>query len=123
MNDHGTKSKFSIGLKYALSGIYVFFRDGRNAKIHLTAAVMVTVAGIYIGLTREEWLWISISIALVFIAEMINTSLEKICDLVKPEKDETIKKIKDIAAGAVLIAAIFSLVVAGMIFLPRTGWF
>lgn len=110
------KSKFSIGLSYALKGIFVFFRDGRNAKIHLLAAILIILTGFYFKLTSQEWLWISVAIALVFITEMINTSIELLCDLVAPHKNENTGKLKDIAAGAVLIAAIFALLVAGIIF-------
>jgi diacylglycerol kinase (ATP) len=117
-NDLSTKKKSidPIGLGYAIKGVYVFFKDDRNAIIHLFAAIVVIVAGILFKITTEEWLWISLSIALVFITEMINTSIELLCDLVMPNQNEKAGKLKDLAAGAVLIAALFALVVAGIIF-------
>ena len=113
------KKIYSIGLKFALKGIVSFFRKGRNAKIHLVAAIVVLSAGFYFDLKPEEWLWIALSIALVFITEMINSSIEILCDLVMPEQNENAGRLKDIGAGAVLIAAIFSLVVAAIIFWPK----
>jgi diacylglycerol kinase len=110
------KSYDPIGLGFALKGIYVFFRDGRNAKMQLLAAAAVIISGFIFKITFHEWLWISLAIALVFITEMINTSIELLCDLVMPHQNEKAGKLKDIAAGAVLVAVIFSLVVAGIIF-------
>ncbi|MBK6952819.1 MAG: diacylglycerol kinase family protein [Crocinitomicaceae bacterium] len=110
------KSNDPIGLGYALKGVFVFFRDGRNAKIHLLAAVVVIAAGFFFRITLPEWLWISLAIAIVLITEMINTSIELLCDLVMPNQNEKAGKLKDIAAGAVLVAVVFALVVAGIIF-------
>jgi diacylglycerol kinase len=111
-----TSPKRSIGLKYALKGIYTFFKEGRNAKIQLIAAVLVILAGVYVELTKVEWLWILLAIALVFITEMINTSIELLCDFLMPDRHVKAGKLKDIAAGAVLVASVFALVVAGIVF-------
>jgi len=113
------KKKYSIGLKFALKGIVSFFRNGRNAKIHLAAAIVVISAGFYFNLKPEQWLWITLSIALVFISEMINTAIESLCDLLMPDQSEKAGMLKDIAAGAVLISAVFASVVAGIIFWPK----
>lgn len=110
------KSNDPIGLGFALKGVFVFFRDGRNAKIHLLAAAVVIAAGFFFRITLPEWLWISLAIAIVLITEMINTSIELLCDLVMPHQNEKAGKLKDIAAGAVLVAVVFALVVAGIIF-------
>ncbi len=117
-NDHSKnkKSYDPIGLSYALKGIFIFFRDGRNAKIHLIAASLVIIAGFIFKITTQEWLWISLAIAFVLITEMLNTSIELLCDLVMPHQNEKAGKLKDIAAGAVLVAVVFSLIVAGIIF-------
>lgn len=119
LHNDSSKNKKSIdpiGLRFALKGLLVFFRDGRNAKIHLLAAVAAIIAGFYFQVTPGEWLWIALAITLVFITEMINTSVELLCDLIMPEQNAKAKKLKDIAAGAVLVSAIFSIVVAGIIF-------
>ena len=109
-------SKKGIGLRFALKGIWLFFRDGRNAKIHLVAAILVIASGIYLDLNLSEWLWISLAIALVFITEMLNTSLELLCDLVMQTRHPTAGKLNDGAAGAVLVAEIFALLVGGILF-------
>ena len=103
-------------MKHALKGIYTFFSEGHNAKIQFAAAILVIIAGIYFELNSSEWLWIALAIALVFIAEMINTSIELLCDLLMPEYHVKAGKLKDIAAGAVLVTVIFALVVAGIVF-------
>ena len=105
------KSNF-LGFEFAFRGILIFFAKERNAKIHLLASTIVISAGIYFQIDTTEWLWISLAIVLVFISEMINSAIELLCDLVMPEQNDKAGKLKDIAAGAVLIASIFSLIVA-----------
>ena len=112
------KKRYSIGFKYAVRGITSFFLKERNARIHLLSAAVVVVAGYLYQLNVAEWLWIALAIALVFITEMLNSAIELLCNSVKPGYDETIGRLKDIAAGAVLVAVIFALVVAGIIFVP-----
>lgn len=114
--ESGKKKEFGIGISFALKGIFVFFKEGRNAKIHLIAAVVVFCLGLYLEFNRYEWLFIALAIALVFITEMINTSIELLCDLVMPYQNKNAGKLKDIAAGAVLISVAFALIVAGVIF-------
>ncbi|MBI3133387.1 MAG: diacylglycerol kinase family protein [Bacteroidetes bacterium] len=108
--------KFSIGLNYAFKGVVTFFKEGRNAKIHLVAAIVAVAAGIYCDLKTAEWFWIAAAIALVFITEMLNTAIELLCDLIMPDYHEKAGKLKDISAGAVLVSVLFALVVAGVVF-------
>lgn len=105
--------------KYAFTGIYTLIREEPNAKIHLLAALAVLVAGSFCQLSLGEWAIIGFSITLVFVAEMINTALEKMCDLVTRETNPEIKKIKDIAAGAVLLCACTAVICGLCIFGPR----
>jgi diacylglycerol kinase len=70
-------------------------------------------------LTNTEWCWIIIAIALVFITEMLNTSIEFLTDLVSPNYHPLAKNTKDVAAGAVLVAAIIAIILGLMIFLPK----
>ena len=114
------KNKKGIGLRFAFKGWISFFSE-RNAFIHLCAAVLAIAAGLYLGLAPAEWLWIGLAIALVWITEMLNSALELLADLVKPEHDPTIGRLKDISAGAVLVAVCFALVVAGIIFVPHVA--
>src|SRR5687768_2885515 len=102
---------------FAFKGIYAFFKNENNARVHLLASVFVVISGIFFHLERAEWLWICLCVALVWITEAINTSIEKLVDLISPEFNPKAGMIKDLAAGAVLLAAIFSLIVALIIFI------
>lgn len=105
--------------QYAFNGLRVLFYEEANARIHLVAAIAVILLGLLLKITAPEWLIILFCIALVFICEIINTAIENLCDFISPEKHELIKKTKDLAAAAVLIAAVFSVVVGLIIFLPK----
>lgn len=104
---------------FAFKGIYSLFKNENNARVHLLASVLVIVAGFIFDLEKKEWLWIILAIAVVWITEAINTAIEKLVDLYSPEFNPKAGVIKDIAAGAVLLAAIFAIVVALIIFLPK----
>tara|TARA_B100000497_G_scaffold127563_1_gene169803 strand:+ start:2745 stop:3116 length:372 start_codon:yes stop_codon:yes gene_type:complete len=99
---------------YAFEGILSLFKSEPNAKIHLGAAILVVLLGIYFKVNSYEWCILILCISMVFSAEMINTSIESLCDFYSTEKNQQIKKVKDIAAGAVFITAL-SAVVAGLI--------
>ncbi len=101
---------------YALKGMFLALKDQQNMRIHLTAVIVVTVAGIFLGLTAIEWSLIALCIGSVISSEMMNTAIETLVDLVSPEFNEKAGKIKDIAAGAVLLTAIVATVVAVYIF-------
>ncbi|MCF8248043.1 MAG: diacylglycerol kinase family protein [Saprospiraceae bacterium] len=105
--------------RYAIAGIADMARTQANVKIHLLATVLVVIAGCYFGLTRTEWCLISLAIALVLAAEGFNTALEHLTDLVSPEYHSLAGKTKDVAAGAVLLAAIGAAAVGLLIFLPK----
>jgi diacylglycerol kinase (ATP) len=116
--------KFSIrsrlrSFKFAFNGIWSFIKEEPNARIHLFGAVVAIFLGIILRITLLEWSLIAIVAGMVFVAELINTSLEKISDILAPEWNEKIKRAKDYSAAAVLISAIISLVVGLIIFLPR----
>ena len=85
-------------------------------RIHAVAVIVVTIAGIFLGLTAIEWSVIALCIGSVISAEMINTAIEALVDLVSPEFNQKAGKIKDIAAGAVLLTAIVATIVAVYIF-------
>jgi len=104
---------------YAVTGLYQSFKRETHMQIHTVSAVLVIIAGFYFNITRVEWIAVSGCIALVTITEIINTALEKICDLISLEINPEIKYIKDISAAAVLLASIFSVIVGLIIFLPR----
>lgn len=101
---------------YALKGMFFVLKEQQNMRIHAVAIVVVTVAGIFLDLSAIEWSVIALTISSVIVAEMMNTAIEDLVDLVSPGFNEKAGKIKDIAAGAVLLAAIVATVVAVYIF-------
>lgn len=105
--------------KYAWEGIVSFFRWEHNAQIHLAITFFVLVLSVTLGLTKWEAIAVVFSIAFVWIAEMFNTAIEKSIDFVSTEVHPQIKLVKDISAGAVLIAAITAIIVGCIIFIPK----
>jgi diacylglycerol kinase len=104
--------------KYAFNGIFKVIQTERNFKIHVIAIVLVTTIGFYFSVSQVEWLILILAFILVTVTEMINTALENVSDFVSPHYNEKIKHIKNISAGAVLLAAIGSLIIGLIIFLP-----
>ena len=118
------KQSFSLrdrikSFDYSIQGIVTFFKYEHNAWIHTIAAILVICLGFYFHLSHSEWCWIALSIGLVFMAEMFNTAIEYLTDLVSPEIHPLAKKTKDVASGAVLIAALVAVVIGLLIFIPK----
>ncbi len=118
------QEKFSVAKRiksftYAFNGLRVLFREEHNARIHLFAAVCVIVAGILLKLSPMEWAAVVFAIGLVFGGEIFNSAIEDLADVVCPERDERIKKVKDLSAAAVLVAAITALVIGLFVFIPK----
>ncbi|WP_284164621.1 diacylglycerol kinase family protein [Frigidibacter sp. SD6-1] len=107
----------SVG--FALQGLAFVLRTQHNAWVHLTVAAVVVAAGFAAGLGRQDWLWIVTAIALVWFAEVMNTGFEFLCDVVRPEYSDAVRKAKDIAAGAVLITAAHAVIVGLLTFGPH----
>lgn len=106
---------------YAIRGIQLVFGSEANMKIHATIAVAVVVCGFAFSISITEWLLCLICFGLVMGLEMVNTAIENVVDLVSPDQHPLAGKAKDIAAGAVLIAAVFSAIAGLIIFVPK-GW-
>ena len=104
---------------FAFRGIAAFFHLESKAVIHLTAAVLALGAGWFLEISTIEWLFVVFAIVLVFMAELFNTIAEEMADIVQPDHDQRIGRIKDMAAGAVLIAAVGALTIGLIIFLPK----
>lgn len=102
----------------AFRGIFLLIKSERNFQIHVCALILVVSAGFYFDINRFEWLVIILISALVLGLEGINSALEKLCDEVTEERKESIRNIKDIAAGAVLMAAIAAVIIGITIFFP-----
>ena len=108
--------KFMRSIGFALEGIVFLIKSENNARIHLLATFFVIIASVFFQINLNDWLWIALAIALVWLAEAFNTAIETIADFVSPEKQPMIKKVKDIAAAGVLIAAGFAIFVALKVF-------
>lgn len=104
---------------YAFEGLFDLVRHHPNAQIHLLAIVVVTTAGFYWGLERWEWVAVVLCFALVLALEALNSAVEYLTDLASPDYHPLAKKAKDIAAAAVLIAAMGAVVVAALVFIPK----
>lgn len=111
-----TKQSFIRSMNAAVEGILYTFRSERNMKVHYLASFVVLIASLFFNFTKIEFLILLGSITLVVVCEMLNTAVEKTVDLVTSEFNPLAKIAKDVAAGAVLVSAIFSLVVAYMLF-------
>src|SRR5699024_6974457 len=100
-----------FGFKHAFNGLFYAIKHERNFKIHLLVFVVVGFFGIICSISKDEWLTIFVISAIVFGLELMNTAIEKLCDLYTTDYNKTIKIIKDVSAGAVLIAAIFAVII------------
>lgn len=115
-----TKTKKLINsFKYAIEGIISSFRTEQNMKIHVFIMIVVIILGIILKLSALEWIILTIVIALVISAELFNTTIETVVDMITKEKNEKAKLAKDVAAGAVLVLTIGSVVVGLIIFIPK----
>jgi len=101
---------------FAVKGLKEFFCTQLNSWIQIAASLSVIFAGFYFDISTNEWLAVLLCIALVFVSEIINTAIEYLCNLVSPDYNPLAGKVKDLAAAAVLMASIFSLIVASVVF-------
>lgn len=104
---------------YAFKGLSYAFKSQLNFKIHVVALLVAVILGFVLEVSNQEWLWIALSATLVITMELLNTAIETLVDLVSPEFNVKAGLVKDLSAGAVLVCAIFSLIVASIIFLPK----
>lgn len=113
------KSSFNESLGHALDGIEYTINHERNFKIELFFAIVVTIMSFILKVSIIEWGILVLVISMVLALEMINTAIERCVDLVTKEYKELAKNAKDIAAGAVLVMSMFSVVIGIIIFLPK----
>lgn len=113
----------SKAFRHAFNGLFYFFRKDRNGKIHLVLAISVVIAGWFFTISTTEWALLLLCISLVIGLEMGNHALEKLADATHPEKHPLVGIAKDVAAAAVLWAAIISVVIGLLIFLPKISSF
>jgi diacylglycerol kinase (ATP) len=115
--------RFSIAerlrsFRYAFAGLGLMLRTQHNAWLHLAATIAVCAAALGFQVSREDWRWLVVAILLVWLAEAFNTAFEHLCDVVSPHFHPSVKACKDIAAGAVLIAAVGATVIGATVFAP-----
>lgn len=111
-------ANFIKSFGYAFKGLRLMFVKQRNFYVHIVAMLIALTAAFYFPLLSSERAIIILVIAIVLAAEIFNTSIEKLTDIVQPEYDEKAGQVKDIAAAAVLVLAIAAVVIAGVIFWP-----
>ncbi len=106
---------------FAIEGIVHVLRTHRNMRLHFAAAIVILVAAVWVGVTRFELIALMLAIAFVLVAEMINSAVEQAIDVATTSFDPLAKLAKDIAAGAVLIAAVTAVAIGYLVFSRRLG--
>jgi diacylglycerol kinase len=118
-NHRGFFSREADSFACAFRGIAALLKSEVHARIHLGATVAVLGLGWWFVITPGEWIAVVLAIGLVWVAEALNTAIEYVADLAHPDEHPEVKKLKDLAAAAVLFASIAALVVGLIVFLPR----
>lgn len=116
--------RFSLGriLKsfgYAFQGLKTLTNEESNSWVHILFTSCIIIAGFVFQISSCEWIAVVFAIGFVLVTEIVNTAIENICDFISPARHESIKRIKDLSAAAVLVSAITALVVGLIIFIPR----
>lgn len=121
MDSHDKRKPVPLlrSFSYAFYGIKTAIESERNMRIHIISSILVIGASFYFSLTKVEWLFILFAIGGMFALELVNTAIERVVDLVTSEFHPLAKQAKDIAAGAVIIYAILSVIIGGIIFFPH----
>src|SRR4051812_11726502 len=105
--------------RHAFNGLWYFFMHERNGKVQCIAAICAICCGWLLAISAAQWVCILLCIGAVLSLEMINSALEKLCDVVQEDCHPTIKIVKDVAAGAVLWASVVSVIIKCFIYLPK----
>jgi diacylglycerol kinase len=116
--------KFSIksrisSFRFALNGLRSLLKYEHNSRIQTIAGMIAIILGIIFRLNLSEWSLLIIVIGIVFITELINSSLESLADRIDPELNELIRKAKDYSAAAVLVSAVIAIIAGCLIFIPK----
>lgn len=104
---------------FAAKGAYKLITTEHSVMVQSSLVVLMTIAGFYFEITKEEWLFQIFAFGLVLSIEGLNTAVEKIADFVHPDFHEKIGFIKDIAAGAVFFAAMTAIAIGSIIYIPK----
>jgi len=111
--------RFIKSFGYSFEGIAYAFKFEPNFRFHLVALIIVGILGWYYHLSPQEWLWIAAVSAVVIMAELFNTAIEVLVDLVSPDIHPKAKIVKDVASAAVLVASILAVITGLIIFIPK----
>ena len=106
-------------LKFALRGAWLLITTEHSIMVQFSIGILVTILGFFMNLTSTEWMFQSLAIGMVLVAESLNTGIEKLCDFVHPDYHKKIGFIKDISAGAATFAAIIAVIIGLIIYLPK----
>lgn len=117
-NDGFVKGRLK-SFKYAVKGMWLLITTEDSIKVQFSSAILVSILGFVLGISAIEWMIQCLTIGLVLVAEALNTAIEKVADFIHPNYHEKIGFIKDIAAGAPAFAALVSLIIAGIIYVPK----
>ena len=104
--------------RHAFSGLGFMLRTQHNAWLHAVATLLAVALGIALDLAAADWKWLVLTIVMVWVAETMNTAFEHLCDVVSPELRDSVRRAKDIAAGAVLICSAGAVAMGALIFGP-----
>lgn len=115
----GLKHDTTKSFMYAFEGIRTALKEEPNFRIHFAISFVALILAYILKLTKVEWLILLTTIFLVLVLELINTTLEALVDIVSPETHPKAKIAKDVAAAAVLLSAIFAVIVGAVLFFPK----
>jgi diacylglycerol kinase len=104
---------------YAIQGLKISVSLDQNVRFHLVAGTLVFIISLFLGVPKSELMFVVLAIFFVVITEMINTAIEEMTNLIKKEHSEEARIAKDVAAGAVLLSAIFAVIVGVVVIVPR----
>ena len=116
--------KFSIktrlkSFKYAFNGLKILWNEEHNARIHFLFVIGVIIAGFAFNISLIEWMLLVFAMGFVIVTEIINSSIENLANFVESKQNPHIKKIKDLAAAAVLISALTAIIIGLIVFAPK----
>lgn len=118
-SDYQGNKRSRLGLNYAIDGIKYAIRSENNMKVHFIILFIVLIFGFIFRISAIEWMLLSLTIGSVLVCELLNTAIEDLLDYLAPEIHPTVGKIKDLTAGAVLIAALVAIIIGLIIFIPK----
>ena len=112
-------AKRTQSFRFAFNGIISFFREEHNAWVHLLASFIVAILALIVPCSSSEIIMLVFAIGFVWVAEIFNTAIERMADMISKEQNQHIKFIKDLSAAAVLMASLSALIVGSIIFIPK----